>query len=343
MFYGAMRPYGVETVATMEPTEAWLASGEADVIHLHWPDSLWRRHRKGWLQRLAGVRNVASFLTAARAAGVRIVWTVHNLGAHEGGDWIDHLGYRAFVRRTDLVICHSRWSAERVARMYRPGGRVVVMPHGNLIGYMPRAEPRESVVASFGLNPELPLVSCLGYLRAYKGLELVCAAVAKLRGRVQLVIAGPPFRKYDLAPLRAAVASLPHALLIERRLSDQEYADLTAASDASVLAYTNVTTSQVLLASWSAGTGVIASDLPPFRELLPASSSAGALFRPGDADDLARVIDRYLTLPRADCQQGALAEARKYEWARCVTPVAEWLEQQREPGAARVPAAGAVR
>src|SRR5688500_15340372 len=89
MFYGAMRRYGVETVATLEATQEWLDAGQADVIHLHWPDSLWRRHRKGWLQQLAGVRAVSSFLTAARAAGLRIVWTAHNLGAHEGGGWVD--------------------------------------------------------------------------------------------------------------------------------------------------------------------------------------------------------------------------------------------------------------
>ena len=123
------------------------------------------------------------------------------------------------------------------------------------------------------------------------------------------------------------MAALPRGVLLERRLTDQEYADLTAASDASLLSYSSATTSGVLLASWSLGTGVIASDLPPFRELIPEPTGAGRVFRSGDADDLALAIDAYLSVPRPARAAAARCEAQKYAWSNCVTPVVEWLRR----------------
>ena len=40
------------------------------------------------------------------------------------------------------------------------------------------------------LDPRRPVVSCLGRMRPYKGLDMACAAVERLNGRVQLIIGG---------------------------------------------------------------------------------------------------------------------------------------------------------
>jgi glycosyltransferase involved in cell wall biosynthesis len=124
------------------------------------------------------------------------------------------------------------------------------------------------------------------------------------------------------------MARLPHAVLIDRRLSDQEFADLTAASDVSLLPYSNVTTSGALMASWTLGTGVIASDLPFFRELIPTPGPAGRLFHVGDAGNLAETIRAYLSIPRAERCEAAGREARKYNWPDCVMPVVRWMKQE---------------
>ena len=334
-FYDAMRPHGVLPVTTLELTDEWLASRQADVIHVHWPDGLWRQRGKGILARMRGVRQMRLFLALAKQSGLRLVWTVHNLGAHEGGDWVDARAYATIARMADLVVCHSRWSAEEVRRTYGPTGEVVVMPIGNAEGFYPPARPRDAVLADFDLDPQRPVVSCLGILRAYKGLELACDAVARSTSDVQLLIAGPVFRKFDLGHIRDAVARLPRARLVARRLSDHEFADVTSASDVSLLPYVNVTTSSALIAAWSLGTGVIASDLPYFREMIPARSLAGRLFRTGDATSLATTIDEYLRVPRATRAAAALREAQKYSWQSCIAPVVRWVGQQREDASSR--------
>jgi beta-1,4-mannosyltransferase len=329
LFYGAMRPHGVAAVATLELTTEWLAAREADAIHVHWPDGLWRQGGKGLLARLRGVRQMRSFLTAAKQYGVKLIWTVHNARPHEGGDRVDARGYATLASLADLIICHSNWSAEEIRETYRPMGNVLVMPHGSFEAIYPATRSRESVLAELGLDPVRPVVSCLGYLRAYKGLEIACEAARRLAGQVQLVIGGPVFRKFDLGPIHTSIARLANARLLARRLTDQEFADLTAASDATLLPYSNVTTSGALVASWSLGTGVVASDLPYFREMIPKPTAAGRLFRAGDVNSLAAAIEEYLRVPREIRSAAALAEARNYSWSSCVEPVADWIAQDR--------------
>jgi glycosyltransferase involved in cell wall biosynthesis len=182
-------------------------------------------------------------------------------------------------------------------------------------------------LASLGLDPARPVASCLGYLRGYKGLEIACKAAARLEG-LQLVIAGPRFRRYDLEPLRRALQAVPRSVLIDRRLSDQEFADFTAASDVSLLPYTAVTTSGVLVSSWSLGTPVVASDLPLFRELIPEPGPAARVFAAGDPVSLANAIADVLSVPRERRIAAARALAVKYSWPACVAPVARWLVQR---------------
>lgn len=331
MFYGAMRAHGVETVSDLELSSHWLRSTPAEAIHVHWPDGLWRQQGKGAFARARGIWRLGRFLQSARTRGVRIIWTVHNLGPHEGGDAIDRRGYRTLARSADLIICHGEWSAAEVRRIYDPAGTLIVMPHGNFEGFHPAARPREETVAALGLEPDRPVVSCLGYLRKYKGLELACAAVARLDD-VQLVIAGPRHPKYDLASLRHVVSTVRRAVLIDRRVSDQEFADFTAASDVSLLPYAAVTTSGVLVSSWSLGTPVVASDLPPFRELIPEPGPGGRLFPAGDAAGLADAIVAMLREPRAVRVAAARALSRRYAWSSCVAPVVRWLRQNRGGG-----------
>ena len=331
LFYGALNPHGVVPVATMSNKVEWLATHHADVLHFHWPETFWRRDFGRLVGRARGVWNAREYLRIARSEGLKVVWTVHNHEAHDGRGWLDALGYRILAREADLIICHTRWSADAVVKTYQPTGKVIVMPHGNFDGVYPVPRPRAVVAAELGFNPERPIVSCLGHIRQYKGLELACRAVARLGAEVQLLIAGPPRRGYNLQPLRHATGALPNAVLLDRWTTNQEFADFTASSDAVLLPYTEVTTSGVLLSAWTLGSGVICSDLPFFRELLPEPTDAGQLFKANDSESLAEAIRSYLTIPRDLRIAAALRQARTSSWATCVRPVVQWIEAQRAP------------
>ena len=121
------------------------------------------------------VRSIVWFgytgLFVRRAAAVQqSIWTVHNLEPHEGAYRWDRYGYRLLARECDVVICHSQSAARDVRDTYHPRGRIVVMPHGDPAPAYPRARSRDDVLAELQLDPQRPVVSCLGRMRPYRGL-----------------------------------------------------------------------------------------------------------------------------------------------------------------------------
>ncbi len=206
-----------------------------------------------------------------------------------------------------------------------PVARVLVIGHGSYKGIYPPPRSRNAVLTELGLQPEVPVVSCVGLIRKYKGTELACEAVRRLGGRVQLVVAGLPWSENDRSGLERAMNGLHGAVLVPKQLSDQEFADLVAASDAVLLPYSNITGSGLLLAAWTLGCGVVASDLPYFAEMIPAGTDSGLLFSAGDSKALAEGIIRYLDLPAARRRAAALEQADLYSWTRCVEPLARTL------------------
>jgi glycosyltransferase involved in cell wall biosynthesis len=171
-----------------------------------------------------------------------------------------------------------------------------------------------------GLDPDIPLVCCIGIIRRYKGMDIACDAVRTLRGAVQLAICGSPYSKDDTAVVREQMRDI-RGVLVPRALSDQEFADVIGASEAVLLPYRKITGSGSLLAAWTLGRGVIASDLPLFREMLATEPKAGQLFRADDAASLADAIGSYLAMPARTRNEAAVRAANFYSWDSTVEPV----------------------
>jgi len=334
LLHQALERHGVGISDPVEIGVSWLRANREmlDVVHFHWPETIWRGHRSEARSFVAGVVHAtrellrfARFLHEAQRLGIARVWTVHNVEPHEGASVWDRLGYALLGRSADVVVAHSAWSLEQTKRRYRVKGRGVIMPMGTLHGAYPPSRPRDAVLAELGLDPRLPMVSCLGQMREYKGLDLACAAVARLNGRVQLVVGGKPHAGFDIGRLRDAIHRLPSSVLLARELSDQEFADLMAASDAVLLPYRHITGSAVLLTAIGFGRAVIAADLPYFREVLAAEPDAGSLVAGADPVAWAEAIGDHFSRAPETRRQAVLRLADRYSWDLAVVPLVEAL------------------
>lgn len=331
LFYAALRPYGVEWAGQMEPsvTEVWSRRRECDAFHFHWPERLWNQGRSAVV---ALIRLLAVLLVSKRL-GIYLIWTVHNLDSHEGGGRAERIGQCLLGRYADLILVHSNDTQERLNQRIRVHGRVAVMKHGSYEGHYPSPRPRSEVLDAFGLEEGKPILSCMGLIREYKGFDLACTALGRLRESVQLVIAGPLHTIEVVEGLRRCENEVSDLILHVRRITDQEFADLLSVSDVAVLPYRRITGSGMLLAAWTLGCGVIASDLDFFREMIPADSAAGRLFETGNTESLADAITDYLQIPADARRSAALSMAEQYSWERCVEAVGpifqEWSERSR--------------
>ena len=339
LFYRALAARGIEHVANV-PFE-WRALRQAGVsaLHLHWPEPLWREGRQWPGARIGRLARLGFRLRALERAGIPLLWTVHNLEPHEGGGPTDRAALRQLHRRAALRVFHSAW-AEGIAQIRWPDARgpTLVMPHGNYDGVLPAPRPRDRVLAEAGVMSKAPVLLCVGQVRAYKGFDVAVAASERLPTPSRLVIAGRPVGA-AIDGLRHLAAGRSDVLLIPRDLSDQELADWFGAADVVLLPYHRSSGSGVLLHALTCGRSVVASDLPPFREVAAPRPDAVAFVRAGDPDALARGIGRMLARPAEERRRAARALADCYPWETLVRPLSEWLQAALGPaGDTRPPA-----
>lgn len=162
-----------------------------DVIHLHWPETLYRAWGEGSLDQKA--RDFLDRLRAYRDDGIPLVWTIHNLAPHgEHGNPVDAEVYREVAALADMQLHHCELSKalfeERVKS--RDGVIRLVVEHGHFL-----AQPDTIDTTEARRRLEIPdgafVFLLFGNLKSYKGVEPVLDAFARLRSRnAYLVVAG---------------------------------------------------------------------------------------------------------------------------------------------------------
>jgi glycosyltransferase involved in cell wall biosynthesis len=148
----------------------------------------------------------------------------------------------------------------------------------------------------------------VGRLSTEKGIESLLAAWRRLSCRTSLKIVGDG----PLADqVRAAAASDARIEWLGRRTEDEV---LALVGDAAFLVMPSIwyeTFGRTIIEAFSRGTPVVASRLGALAELVDEGRT-GLLFRPGDAADLASVVERMLSDPVQLARQRREAR-REYE------------------------------
>lgn len=310
-------------------TDAFLRehAGEIRAFHFHWPESIWRSSvERSRLQRARMIVGIWRFLRLAARLGVPVVTWFHNVHRHEHADWIDAIGMRLFARFSRLVVVHSQSaSAEAAAVLKADPARTLVMLLGTEPAVPPSIDARTAIRRELDLSPSRRTLLCFGLIRSYKGVDLAIDAVARLGDDYHLIIVGEVFDPALLASLREQAARLSHIRFIPERVSNQRLADLLEASDAVLLPYRHVTGSGVILSAALANRGVVAADLPYFRETLMPEPDAGELFEPGNAAALRDAIVAFFRMAPERRQAAAARLARLHAWPGVLEPLTAGL------------------
>jgi PEP-CTERM/exosortase A-associated glycosyltransferase len=269
---------------------------------------------------------------AARRKGVPFVYEVRDLWENAVVDLgqFAHgsIGYRVaramdgyVLRRADAVtvICDSM-RVELGARLGRHD-RVFVANNGVDLAAL-RIEDAEASRRRWELPLDAHVIGFIGTLQPYEGLELLIDALPALLQRakpVHVLITGDGNHE---AALRAHVArrGLQKHVTFTGRVAHHEVSHAYAASD--VILYprkytetTRLTTPLKPLEAMALRKPVIASDLPPFRELI-GQNVRGMLFAAGDRTDLVEKTAALLDSDNLRC--------------RVTTAAREWVTRERQ-------------
>ena len=282
-----------------------LRQPRADVIHVHWAESvaMARGARRSLLLARLMMRRFEGILRRHRRTGGRVVWTAHNLRPHEAdtsprGRMVTAALARIYAQ-ADAVVCMSDASAHELASVYPTlADRARIIRHPSYAGHFGglAARPEQLWHDRLGLAPAARLMTLAGLVRRYKRIvETIRAFDTAALPDTVLVIAGACHDPAYEAEVTEAAARAQRVVFRSGRLDEPDFHALLRESAYILVPQDKAQNSGTLIAALSAGTPAIASATTANNEIaalvgagwvttfetLDAASLAGAV---GDAD-----------------------------------------------------------
>jgi beta-1,4-mannosyltransferase len=248
------------------PLRALLRPG--DLWHLHHPETV--LYRRSLAVSTLETLTFLGLLRLARARGVRLLWTIHDLGSNDRlHPRLESWFWKAFITQLDAFIClseHSRTLAlERFPALAgRPG---LIVPHGHYRDAYPRTVSRGTARQRLSLPPEATVLLHFGLLRPYKNVPHLIRTfrAVPIPGALLLVVGQP----YDAAierEIRDAAIGASKVRLDLRRVSPEEVQLFFAAADLVVLPYRRILNSGAVMLALTFARPVLVPDLGSMRE-----------------------------------------------------------------------------
>lgn len=233
-----------------------------------------------------------------RCLGLRLTATAHVVTPHERIG-LQSLVYRVVHRSCHLVIAHSEFDRQRLLNEFAVDQkRTVVIPHGEygfFASHEHQGADRDAARQALGLAADQQVALFFGYIREYKGLDLLLEAwptVQEQQKDTRLVIAGDPVRlsasrRAELEEQAETVGAVHHFGYVPF----EDVARYFAAADVLVMPYRHISQSGVLYLALALGVPVLATRVGALPEMLVDGESA-VLVPPESPDALAEGLLR---------------------------------------------------
>lgn len=223
-----------------------------DVVHVHWPESVFNHTLfEAWTT----TESLLLALSAARRKGAKVLWTVHNLRAHERRHEAAEARFRErYFDLVDGVVALSEAGLD-AARATYPRLRDVrawIVPHPHYRGRYPDAVTRSEARRALGLSESTRVLLNFGRVFEYKNLPALFAAVKQAPAQDWTVlVAGRPRSAELAAELRQAAQADARIHLDFDFIDEGNVQNYFRAADLVVLPYREILNSGTALLALS--------------------------------------------------------------------------------------------
>jgi glycosyltransferase involved in cell wall biosynthesis len=258
-YIGDIGPSHTANLLLLPVELVWWRLRGARILHLHWAFgfALTGSERSRLLRR-AGYLWYLLVLACARLAGVRIVWTLHNVLPHEPVFPDDRLARRRLLQAASLVIAHSEQALAELVDAVGPPRRSIVLAH-----------PAFDAPAAAGRRNAFPRrLLVFGRISAYKGIEETIEAFDDVAATttVELTVAGVCADPRLRTRLDELQRRHPHRVHLQLgHIPEEGLPRLFAEHDLQWLPYRRATTSGAAVLGAQLGIPLAVPDLPAFE------------------------------------------------------------------------------
>lgn len=240
------------------------------IVHLHWPDLSFLAGPRRYLH-VARLSLFYGTLAVARSRGTRLVWTVHNVSAHEtrSSPLLRGIAERLLLANVDGIIALSERGLEDARSAYPALADVpaAVTPHGHYRGVYGFGIGRDEARRRLGLPLSRPVIASIGQIRPYKDIPRLIDVFAAMETDATLLIAGQVSPASLRADIEERAAADDRVMPDLRFIPDEEMPVLFAAADLVVIPYTRIQNSGSAVLALSADRPVLVPDMGALAEL----------------------------------------------------------------------------
>jgi D-inositol-3-phosphate glycosyltransferase len=254
----------------------------------------------------------------------RVVAITDNVIPHEKRP-ADGPQTRYFLSACDGFVTMSRSVLADLQRLGFSKKPALYRPHPLYDNFGP-AKPKADALAALGLAPEFHYVLFFGFIRAYKGLDILLEALADTRVAalpVKLLIAGEFYE--DAAPYEALIQKFNLESRLVRAtdfIPNEKVADYFCAADLILQPYKNATQSGVSQVAYHFGRPMLVTNVGGLAELIPAGV-VGYVVPPTPAAIADALIDFYAHDREEAFAAGVRQERTKFSWEVMVAALKE--------------------
>ncbi|MBQ4390937.1 MAG: glycosyltransferase [Paludibacteraceae bacterium] len=284
---------------------------------------------KFWIPLMAPCLGTIARL--ARREGIRVVSILDNVIPHEPHFW-DKLLIRYFIGSVDRFVAMSE-SVKRDCRMFLPESRkddVLLSPHplyDNFGESIDKAEARKAL----DLPKDKTLLLFFGFIRDYKGLDLLMKSYAKVKGEddLRLVVAGEFYNNGE------QYKELERELGLEGKIiwrtdfiPDDKVRYYFSAADMVVQPYKSATQSGVTQIAYHFEKPMLVTNVGGLAEIVP-DGKVGYVCEV-DADSIAAAITKFAEMP-ADKRESHFIKnikkgKEKYGWSKMTAKLYDYTK-----------------
>lgn len=243
-------------------TRVALTGSRPDVVHIHFlaryiiVDEEKAGPVAGFvLSCLLGLQLLVE-LTVLRLAGIRLVWTAHDLLNHERRALpVEKAVKHVFVRvLCDSVIIHCGRAGDLLIETFslpeRVRGKLTVIPHGHFLDHYENGIDRASARETVGIETEGTVFLFFGWIRRYKNVVTLIETFRRLDAPdARLLVVGNPRTDRLETEVCAAASSDDRVRTVLEFVPDEQIQTYMNAADVVVLPFR--TSRQTMLTSGS--------------------------------------------------------------------------------------------
>lgn len=261
---------------------------------------------------------------SVRSDKTRILTVVDNAIPHEK-KFFDHAFAKYFMNRNDLFIAMSE-SVKNDILSIKPKANVLLKEHP-LYDHFGDIMPQREARMKLGIDPDKKTILFFGFIRDYKGLDLLIDAFSKLNDEYQLVIAGEVYGAFD--EYQKQIDRLPNkerCYPFVRYISDHEVPIFFGAADNVVLPYKSATQSGISAIAYHFGIPIIATDVGGLKEII-RHGKTGLIVDHPVAEEIAESIRQFFTYSKSHWEENMSNLKQDLSWENFAKALLEFAKR----------------